>query len=303
MDVRSNTDQLAFRRGSFWALLLTSFTVVVGVGLSATLVWAAPKETICGNAKDRAAIDNPKNYLPLSELANLTKGSRLILIGEVHRTHYHFRKELMSLLHATRQGRVCQFYELDRESTIREHIQNFSQPGFEEVALHIKRIHKLARGLGMKEFTVDTESSPEDTSVTEINRRDGEMAAKIAELFRNECDTGIMFVGKAHVVDEKPHRVNLHTMLERHRVATTVINLQDPDDRRMTKLWGQEQASVVQAWNGVCAKNESLPQPKTPMIFMSRQIDGRSLIWPKSKDIATWGSFDFTILAKDPDLQ
>lgn len=303
MSTPRNASEMAAKRGSFWALLLTSFTVVVGVSLSAGLVWATPPQTICAGIGDQRIAQDPANYRPLTELPRMVQGAQVILLAEVHRTHYAFREPLMKLLRQTRKGRACQFYELDREMTIREHIRNFRQPGFEEVAHHIDRVHQLAKGLGLKEFTVDTESSPEDTSVTEVNRRDREMAREIARLMRTECDSAIMFVGKAHVVNEKPHRQNLNIMLGRQKIATKVINLQDPNDDRMTELWGDYDAKVVQSWNGVCKKGASLPRPEKPVIFLSGKFDGSRLVWPRTRELARWSSFDFTILAPDPDLE
>lgn len=303
MSSHSNESELKSRGGSFWALVLTSFTVLLGVSLTATVVWAKPSATLCSSAKDRQALEDPANYRPLTDLPRMVEGAQVLLLGEVHRTHYGFRAALMKALGATRKGNACLFVELNREMTLEEHIQNFSQPGFEDVAKHMKRMRTLAREQGLKSFTVDTESSPEDTSVGEINRRDLEMAKEIARLLKKDCDTAIMFVGKAHLVNEKRGRVNLNERLRKLGVTTRSINLQDPDDHRMTRFWGEEHAREVQSWNGICARGKKLPSPSAPQIFLSRKLDPQLVLWPKINERANWGAFDFTLLAKDPDLE
>lgn len=302
MTPNSNPSSTGKNRGSFWALLLTSLTVIAGVTLSAGLVWAAPA-SLCADEAALKVANDPANYLAFSEINTFTKGVELILIGEIHRTHYAFREPLMKRLRDSRKGRACQLFELDRAMTIDEHLKVFSEPGFEEVHHHIGRVRDLAKNLGLKSYTVDTESSPEDTSVEEINRRDREMAARIHKLLRTKCDSAIMFVGKAHMVNEKEGRKNLTLRLRQAGVKVLAINLQDPNDDRMTTLWGEDDAATAQSWNGMCRKGRELPRPSSPAIFLNAKLNPHLRMWPKTHERGVWGSFDLTILAPDPDLQ
>lgn len=294
---------LSLPRAPFWALVVTNLTVVIGVTVSASLGWAAAPQTICSSAADRQIINDPTSYLPLSELSNLIAGDKVVLIGEQHRTHFAFRKPLLKMIGETRAGRVCIFHELNRDSDIQEHLVRVQKPGYELVAQFLKLPHEVARERGWQEFTIDTKSPEDDVSVAEINRRDQAMAERIAQLMASNCDSALMFIGKAHVLSEKANRVNLKVQLDRAKISNVVINLQDPNDERMIELWGLDYAKTAVAWNGVCKKGQSLPRPKHPVIFLNQKLPAERLVYPRVKELSQWRSFDFTILASDPDLE
>lgn len=249
-----------------------------------------------------AVIRDEANYQELETLADKLKDTPLVMFGEIHQTHFGLRKHLLNQVRASKQGRVCMLYELNRNLSVTQHLKAFSQPGFEINKKYLNQLHQISKVSGWKEFAVDVESSPEDFSSEEVNRRDRAMAQHIDHLLKTECDSAVMFVGKAHVTNEDNKRMNLNQQLKKIEVKTQVVNLQVSNDFAMTKAWGAD-AVDLQSWSGVCQKSQKLPSLKRPMIFLNKNLPAKTRMYPRAQsDQSTWDSFDFTILAPDYEL-
>jgi hypothetical protein len=236
----------------------------------------------------------------LSDLSSLAGTRDVILIGEIHLSLRSVREPLMKELGRGLHGRVCLFYELDREYTIGETMDNFSDPVFADYLAMFQTLHRAAKALMWKEMTVDAEVfNEEGNSVSEVNRRDRAMALKIRELMKRECDKAVMFVGKAHLVNESKKRVNLNQLLKQGKLKTLAINLQDPRDR-FSQDWDSSTAQSSMSWNGVCPRGKKpFAIPRKPVIFLSRKLPAGVALFPKTRETSLWSAFDLTILAFD----
>lgn len=263
---------------------------------------AASPGTVC-EAKQVRDLLAPDRVQSLDQFATLRGEARLVLIGEIHYTFQSFREELLNKVTAGMAGRICQFYELDQQYDIERSLKNFEQVGFEDVHAQFLKLHRLAQKKGWREFTVDVKGVDDDTSVEEINRRDREMAKQILRHMAKNCDSAVMFVGKAHVQKEARDRVILPHLLRAQNLKLMTVNLQDASDDRMALLWGPEDAAVSQSWNGVCRKGQSLPRPFTAQVFASGQLPSDLRFFAKTQEKGLWNSFDWTVLKVDVDFK
>lgn len=291
-----------------WYHMTCHFSALFVLLLTAVLLsdssGAAPKDSpnLCLNPQARQVTMDRTHYAPLETLQERLQGSRLVLIGELHLTHYGFREQLLTHIQKSRQGRVCYFYELDRDMTLAEHLQSYKEMEDLERLRFVEQQHRLAQNFAWTEFNVDSEVSPEDHSVAELNRRDREMAKRINNLMKTDCDSAVMFVGKAHLVNAAKRRQNLGQLLRKTQAFLTVINLQESADERLTTAWGEDEAIDNQSWNGVCAGAASLPTSAVPEIFLNQHLPQGLRFFPLTRELGTWDSFDLTVLVQDPEL-
>ena len=281
--------------------LLKILTFLGSLALSMPGAWASSLRNICENPAARQVIMRADSFQSFNRLREHARKAQVILIGETHFTQFGNRKHVMNEIAQGLSGRVCLMYELDRESSVQEHLKSYDldPESFDFEKKQIGELHDAATRLGWREFTVDLADGGQDISVGRSNVRDEAMASRMAQLLSSGCERAVMFVGKIHLHNQAPGRRHLSERLKDRGLRVLTTALVDPSDERMRK-WGREESRDNMSWNGVCAPGRLLPKPSEAVLFFSSRLPPGMRLYPLSRDLGLWSAYDLTLLIPDP---
>jgi len=258
-------------------------------------------ETICSDDNFKSSLQ--VNALNLSQLKiKSLPRARLYLIGETHFFQgYATQQRLLEMFSKQLGKNVCLFFELPSSQTPQQQVDEaknerplaskdpFFQLVNEEFINHFEPLINLAKGNGVKVFSVDKASQFKLDTMNRINDRDEGMTKRITELFASKsCSSGIMFVGADHIGPDSYDRRTLSSRLRETRIPLLTFNIVHESDPGPIEM---------ASWNKLC-DNSLVDFGNETVIFSNASIRPYTRVSPNNEySNSLWSNFEYTILA------